>query len=505
MPMKILNAQQIRDWDAYTIQHEPIASIELMERASNAFCDWLQNKFPPHPSTPIIHIFCGPGNNGGDGLAVARILGQRFYDVKVYRCHLSEGFSADHLTNLERLPKYDKIPVLDLFENDVFPNIPSHEIVIDAILGTGINRPLDGYWGKFLTHLSAHPGPKIAIDTPSGLNVDGKTTGPCFHADYTLSFELPKLAFLLPDNEPAVGNWEIRSIGLHPDYLNKVSTPYYYIDEKLLQGVLKKRPRHAHKGLFGHALLIAGSYGMVGAALLSGRAILRSGAGLLTIHAPSCAYPILQMGLPEAMVSVDRHQFNFSEFPPLDKYAAVGIGSGLGQKEHSLRPLEDFLREIAQKPLVVDADALNIIAAQGWQYRLPQGCIITPHPKEFTRLFGQTSNDFETLQLQQQKSSEHSIFIIRKGAFTVLTTPDGKVYFNSTGNPGMATAGSGDVLTGVLTGLLAQGYAPETAACLGIYLHGLAGDLAAESLGHEALLAGDIVDKLGRAFGRLRV
>jgi NAD(P)H-hydrate epimerase len=502
--MKILSAQQIRDWDAYTIQHEPIASIDLMERASEAFCDWLQKKFPPRPVATNIHVFCGPGNNGGDGLAVARILNRRFYEVKVYRCHLGTQFSADHLTNLERLPKYDEVPVLDLHENDAFPSIPAAEIVIDAILGTGINRPLEGYWGKFLTHLSAHPGPKIAIDTPSGLNVDGKTTGPCFHADYTLGFEVPKLAFLLPDNEPAVGDWEVQSIGLHPGFLNEAITPYYYIDEKLLHGVLKKRPRHAHKGLFGHALLIVGSYGMVGAALLSGRATLRSGVGLLTIHAPSCAYPILQMGLPEAMVSVDRHQFNFSEFPAMDKYAAVGIGSGLGQKEHSVRALEDFLREIGQKPLVIDADALNIIAAQGWQHRLPQGCIITPHPKEFARLFGQTSDDFATLHLQQQKSAEHGIFIIRKGAFTTLSTPDGRVFFNSTGNPGMATAGSGDVLTGILTSLLAQGYDTETAACLGIYLHGLAGDLAAASLGHEALLAGDIVEKLGGAFGRMR-
>jgi ADP-dependent NAD(P)H-hydrate dehydratase / NAD(P)H-hydrate epimerase len=503
--MKILSALQIRDWDAYTIQHEPIASIELMERASTVFCDWFQGKFPAGPSTSTVHIFCGPGNNGGDGLAVARILNRRFYAVKVYRCHLSEQFSQDHLVNLQRLPQHNEVPVLDLPENAALPKIPAEDILIDAILGTGLNRPLSAYWGSLLQHFSQHPGPKIAIDTPSGLNADGKTTGPTFYADYTLSFEVPKLAFLLPDNEPTVGEWKIESIGLHPGFLAEAATPYYYIDEKLLHGVLKKRPRHAHKGLFGHALLIAGSYGMVGAALLSGRATLRSGAGLLTIHAPSCAYPILQMGLPEAMASVDRHQFNFSEFPPMDKYAAVGIGSGLGQKEHSVRALEDFLREIGQKPLVIDADALNIIAAQGWQHRLPQGCIITPHPKEFARLFGQTKDDFETLQVQQEKSKEHGIFIIRKGAFTTLSTPDGRVFFNSTGNPGMATAGSGDVLTGVLTGLLAQGYDTEMAASLGIYLHGLAGDLAAESLGHEALLAGDIVDKLGRAFGEMRV
>ncbi|AEE47976.1 bifunctional ADP-dependent NAD(P)H-hydrate dehydratase/NAD(P)H-hydrate epimerase [Haliscomenobacter hydrossis] len=500
--MKILNATQIRELDAYTIARETIASIDLMERAAETFCSWFVEQFPDQ-NVPV-HIFCGPGNNGGDGLAVARMLHYAFYEVKLYICHLSPNKSADFQKNIEQLPKFEAISLQDISEGSVLPPLPPQGIIIDALLGTGASRPIEGYWAVFINNLSQYSGIKIAIDLPSGLQADKNTTGTTFCADYTFSFELPKLAFMLPENESRVGEWTFASIGLDKNFIQNAETPFHYLTLNDLGGVLKLRMRHAHKGQFGHALLIAGSQGMMGAALLSGRAALRSGTGLLTIHTPSCGYSILQMGLPEAMVSSDRHQFNFSELPEMSKYTAIGIGCGLGTKDFSIRGLDELLGAIGQKPLVLDADALNIIAQQNWQNRIPRGAIISPHPKEFTRLFGTAPDDFAGLELLRASAIKYGLYIIRKGANTAIALPDGQVWFNSSGNPGMATGGSGDVLTGVLTGLLAQGYTAEQACKLGVFLHGLAGDLAAESLGHEALLASDIVDHLGKAFQLLK-
>ncbi|WP_373552298.1 NAD(P)H-hydrate dehydratase [Haliscomenobacter sp.] len=500
--MKILSSAQIRELDAYTIAHEPISSIDLMERAATSFVDWFMAKFPQEDS-PIC-IFCGPGNNGGDGLAIARMLSYAFYEVELYLCAISPKQSADFQTNLKNLPQFESIPITELSEGDPLPPLPPSGILIDALLGTGISRPLEGYWADFVQHLSQFAGTKIAVDLPSGLNADSSTNNKTFCADYTFSFEFPKLAFLLPENDSRVGEWAYASIGLHPEKIQELDTHNFYLQQADVQTWVKKRSRYAHKGLYGHALLIAGSQGMMGAALLSGRAILRSGTGLLTIHAPACGYPILQMGLPEAMVSSDRHQFNFSEMPELGKYSAVGIGCGLGNKDFSIRGLDEFLGAIGQKPLVIDADALNIIAQQKWQQRIPRGAILSPHPKEFSRLFGDAPDDFARLDLLRETAVKYGLYIIRKGAHTAIALPDGQIWFNSSGNPGMATGGSGDVLTGILTGLLAQGYDAAQTCKLGVYLHGLAGDIAATKLGHEALLASDIVDHIGVAFQFLK-
>jgi NAD(P)H-hydrate epimerase len=500
--MKIFSATQIRELDAYTIAHEPIASIDLMERAAFAFVQWFLEKFNDR-DIPVV-IFCGPGNNGGDGLAVARMLLYEFYNVQVFCCEISKNQSADYLENLSRIPDYSNLSVLPLAEGDEVPPLPPHGILIDALLGTGISRPIEGFWADFIQTLNQFSGVKVSIDLPSGLIADTTTTGPTFCADYTFSFEMPKLAFLLPENASRVGEWSYASIGLDSNFIAQTDSTYHYLTLSEVKPFLQSRTKFAHKGQFGHALLIVGSQGMMGAALLSGRAVLRSGAGLLTIHAPACGYVILQTGLPEAMVSSDRHHFNFSELPDLEKYTAIGVGCGLGQKDFTVRGMNDLLNIIGSKPLVLDADALNIIAAQNWQSRIPAGSILTPHPKEFSRLFGEAPDDFARLDLLQKSAKQYQIYIIRKGANTAIALPEGQVWFNSTGNPGMATGGSGDVLTGILTSLLAQGYPAEHACKLGVFLHGMAGDLAAESLGHEALLASDIVDQLGKAFHGLK-
>lgn len=498
--MKILSAKQIKALDQYTIQEEPISSIALMERASKAFADWFIGMFPESKDTSIA-VFCGTGNNGGDGLAIARLLRQRHYSVSLFLCTISSNTSDDFQKNLKRLPRRYKIPTTSIATGSPFPTFSEKTIIIDALFGTGLNRPVVGYWSDLIEYLNQLPNRIIAVDLPSGLFSDNCSTSTAIiQANYTVSFELPKLAFFFPENQQYVGQCYILPIGLSSSFIASAATPYYFLRGEEVKQLLKKRKKFDHKGTFGHALLIGGSYGMVGAIILAGKACLRSGAGLVSLHAPEAAYQILQISFPEAIISIDPHQYYYSQNPALDTYQAIGCGCGLNQKPSSQKALKELL-EAANQPMVLDADALNILAKHpDWWSLIPSNSILTPHPKEFSRLFGDSANDFERNQLQRQKAKEHNLYIILKGANTCIATPEGKCYFNTTGNPGMATAGSGDVLTGILTGLLAQGYTPLDACQIGVFLHGKAGDIAAEQLGHESLIASDIVQYLGNAF-----
>lgn len=499
--MKIFSATQIKELDAYTIANEPIASIELMERAAQTFVTWFIQKFPDE-DTPI-YIFCGPGNNGGDGLAVARLLHQRFYPVTVYACQIGSDASPDFQKNWQRLPRNSEMKIFSIWQDDYLPELSQNAIVIDAIFGSGLNRPIEGYWATLITYLNEQALTRVAIDVPSGLYTDQHTEGICIKAHKTFTFEMPKLAFVFPENYDKVGEWYYESIQLHADFINKTSTNYYYLDQNMMQTFIRKRQKYDHKGTYGHALLITGSYGKIGATILSARACLRSGVGLLSLHVPKCAYSILQISVPEAMVSVDRHEFYFSEAPTIERYQAIGIGCGLDTKKTSAEALEILLEE-SKTPLVIDADGLNLIAKnKNLMGKIPKNSILTPHPKEFSRLFGEAADDFARNNLQRLMAQELGVYIILKGAHTCIAAPDGTCYFNSTGNPGMATGGTGDVLTGILTGLFAQQYSALEAAILGVYLHGLAGDLAAAEVGQEALIAGDLIEYLGKAFGKL--
>lgn len=500
--MKILSADQIRELDAYTIIHEPILSVDLMERAAHAFVRWFIHRYPD-TQRPVA-VFCGVGNNGGDGLVTARLLHQHFYDVQVYWCKISAQTSEDFRHNLDRLPAHGAVPVNVLNKEAPFPPLPSTAILIDAIFGSGLNRPVTGYWAQLLNYLNGLPNLRVAIDIPSGLFADSPSTGVSFHAHRTLSFEVPKLAFFFPENNQSVGDWEVVSIGLDSGFLAQLTTPFYYLEEDMVCDLVHLRHKFDHKGTYGHALLIMGSQGTIGAAVLAARACLRSGAGLVTVHAPKCGYEILQISVPEAMVSIDRHLFQLSEIPALDRYSAIGVGCGLGQKKTTQEALVALLKDCRQ-PLVIDADALNLLAQlDNGLDLIPPGSILTPHPKEFERLFGKTTDEFEQNERQRQQARQRGIYIILKRAHTSIACPDGNCYFNATGNPGMATGGSGDVLTGVLTALLAQGYSPRDACLLGVYVHGLAGDLAAAELEHEGLIAGDIVRFLGKAFRQIK-
>ena len=499
--MKILSAAQIKQLDLFTIQTEAISSIDLMERASQAFVDWFCEQFS-EGKQPIL-IFCGPGNNGGDGLAIARLLDQRSYHVQLVICQISKQRSSDFEENFKRLHKRTRVPVIELQSGDQWPALERAAILIDAIFGSGLNRPVKGYWGELLEYLNQSSALRVAVDIPSGLFADRHSEGPCFQADFTLSFQLPKLAFLFPENAQWLGDWSIRPIGLQQAFIDQAPCHQALVTEAFIRPFLKSREKFGHKGSYGHALLVVGSYGKTGAAILAARACLRAGAGLVTVHAPASSYPILQVAIPEAMSSIDPHEQSVSVLPDLKPYRSIGIGCGLGTAKATQEAFRQFLNS-SPPPSVFDADALNILAIdQDLLTAIPKGSILTPHPGEFKRLFGASENDFERHEKQRSWAMKLGCYILLKGAHSCIACPDGHCYFNSTGNPGMATAGSGDVLTGILTALLAQGYSAYEAVLLGVYLHGLAGDIAAQQHSQQSLLASDLIDSLGTAFKEL--
>ena len=462
-----------------------------MDRAASVFTDWLCQQYAWQ--TPMI-IVCGTGNNGGDGLATARFLQLLNWPVSVIVCDFTEKHSPDFDQQWAELLKY-KVPTTVLKNAQDLPTIPADAVVIDAIFGSGLNRAPEGDFAAVIQYFNQIPNEIVAIDLPSGLFTETATTGPCVEATRTFSFEIPKIAFLFPENAQKVGDWQVESIGLHPDYESATPTNFYYFTQEDARERLRKRGKYDHKGTFGHALLICGSLGKMGAAVLSSRACLRSGVGLLTIHVPKCGLDILQISAPEAMCTIDASTDRWTEVPELDKYTTIGVGCGIGTAPDTALALKKILETVA-RPIVLDADALNILAQNpDWWAFVPKNSILTPHPKEFERLFGPTDNQFVRNALQREMSIRHGVYILLKGANSAIAGPDGKCWFNSTGNPGMATGGSGDVLTGLITGLLAQGYSPENAVLLGVYLHGAAGDRAAQKRSQGSMIAGDIIEE----------
>lgn len=492
--MKILSVEQIRSLDAHTIKTEPISSLDLMERASQAFVRWFCNQFV---NTRPVAIFCGKGNNGGDGLAIARILSQLSYDVQVYIIEYGADASADFKSNFNRLG--DHLHPLHIQSIDELPLPGQYVVCIDALLGSGLSRPASGLLAEVIGILNSLPNKLVAVDIASGLYADkaNDKDDPIVKPDFTVSFQLPKLAFLLPQNAAYVGDWHVVDIQLSEDLIQNLKTTWFFTDKQTAEKLIKPREKFSHKGTFGHAVLIAGSYGKMGAAVLSAKACLRSGAGLLTVHAPECGYEIIQISTPEAMVSVDKNRKYVSELPDLEPASAVGIGPGLGQDILTVNALEKLLK-MAKAPLIIDADALNILSQnRELLYKLPENTILTPHPKEFQRLAGESTDEYNRLEIGKEFAKKYKIIICLKGANTAVILPNGNVHFNGTGNAGMATGGTGDVLTGIITGLLAQKYTPENAAILGVYQHGLAGDRAADLKGQSALIASDVIDCLG--------
>ena len=495
--MEILTAAQSHAWDNYTIEHEPISSINLMERAALKCFDWLQDHGYIGSS---FSIFCGKGNNGGDGLALARRLSEMGCPVTAYILEFGHKGTEDFQVNLARL-HLTEVAIRFIQTDENFHPIPKGDIVIDALFGSGLNRPLNGVTAKLVEHINQSGNEVISIDIPSGLFVDQSSKGnPIICAKHTLSFQSYKPAMLMAENSQYIGEIEILDIGLDQGYLESLQNNTVLVDEGLIQKLLKPRNPFAHKGQFGHALLLAGSYGKMGAAILSAKACLRSGVGLLTCHMPTCGYEIMQGAVPEAMASTDDHEHILSGFKDdLQKYTVLGIGPGIGTDAQTSFFLE-YLLTNCKKPMVLDADALNIISVNRKMFdEIPTFSILTPHPKEFERLFGSCENDFDRHELALENAKRYQCVIVLKGHNSFIATPDGKGYYNSTGNAGMAKGGSGDVLTGMVTAFLAQGYPADQAAILAVYLHGLAGDLVSKWQSQYSMIASDIIKCIGQA------
>lgn len=502
--IKIFSTDKVRELDKYTIQNEPISSIDLVERAANAFtCEFCRR----YSKQNRIIVFAGQGNNGADALAISRLLIDAGYRVETYLFNRYMQLSNECELNKQRLLSMENIEFTEVIYDFEPPILEKQDIIIDGLFGSGLNRPLTGGFAAMVKYINQSESTIVSIDIPSGLfGEDNQKNDPeaIIRADLTLSFGFPKLSFLLPENAEYVGEWKVLDILLHPEAIANTATSYFQVTENDIASVFHPRNRFSHKGTFGHALLIAGSRGKIGAAILAAQACLKSGTGLLTVHVPQRGEQILQTAFPEAMVDLDPNQDHFSYVSDIRPFSAIGIGPGLGKHADSAKALEHLL-QTTEEPVVLDADALNLIAAnKNILKHVPARSILTPHPKEFDRIAGESNNSYERLLKAKDFAVNHQVCVVLKGAYTATCTTSGNVYFNSSGNPGMATAGSGDVLTGIILGLLAQGMEPETAAVVGVFLHGTAGDLAAVYQSEESMIASDIINMLGKAFKQIK-
>lgn len=501
--MKLLTNLQLKEVDRRTIEEEQITSLELMERAATVLTDAVCQLFP---QPRIFKVFAGPGNNGGDALAMSRLLSERGYKIEVCLFNTKGKLSDDCQTNAERLLDYPDVSFTEVTSQFTLLPLQKGDVVIDGLFGSGINKPLEGGFAALVKYINASQASVISIDMPSGLMCEDNTHNISEHiikADITLTIQLPKLAFFFPENQQYIGEWFSLDIRLSTKAINEADSKFKITKIEDVQPLLKPRSDFAHKGNFGHGLLIAGSYGMAGASILAARASFRSGIGLLTIHAPRCNNHILQASVPEAMVHHDENETHFATPFPTEKYQSIAIGPGLGVNEETAHALAAMLKS-SRHPLVIDADALNLLAVHKTLYPfIPKGSILTPHPKELERLVGRCNNSYERLIRAQELAERLHVNIILKGAWTAVITPQGFCRLNPTGNPGMATGGCGDILTGILLALLSQGFSPEDASLLGVYIHGVAGDMAADQQGEISMNASDIINYLPKAWKQI--
>ncbi len=489
--MKILSSSQIKEADKYTIENEPVLSVDLMERASEAFVKKFLTLFPK--KRPVV-VVCGTGNNGGDGLAVGRILEHEGWNVSFYVLGTLDRGAKDFKINLELASSYKHITT----KKDI-PPILDRSIIIDGLLGTGLSKPIGGLLASFINYLNGLDCARVSIDIASGLYCDKPVMDGdiIFRPHHTISFQTPKLVFFQPSSSRFIGKWHVVDIGLIRSFIEKVDCDYHYTQEHDINHLIPSRSKFDHKGSVGKLLLIAGSKGKMGASVLSARAALRTGVGLLTVHAPACGTVILQSSVPEAMVNEDVEVEVISSIPEFE--GVIGIGPGIGTQAATQKALEELLRT-ASNPIVLDADAINILGEnRNLLEHVPKQSILTPHPGEFRRLVGEWGDDFDKLEKLRNLCKEYELNVVLKGAYSAVCNSEGEIYFNPTGNVGMATGGSGDVLTGMVSSLLAQGLEPFSALKLGVYIHGFAGDLAAVKNGVHSLIASDIIETISLA------
>lgn len=482
--MKLYDAAQLKARDLFTTKKLGITSFELMTKASKALSKEIV-KLVPNQDMPI-HIFCGNGNNGGDGMLIAKQLRNEFMNVTVYECAVSAEDSIDYGLAEQEAKSVSNINFVPLKKEKDFPSL-TKGIVIDALLGSGINRALEGNVKDIVAKINQCGLTIVSIDLPSGMPVDGILQGECIKATYTLTVEDYKASFFYEENNDYIVEVMAVPIGLSKEY--EAETSLHYLTVSMIDEWFLPRRKFSHKGDYGHSLLVCGSKGMAGAAVLSTAAALKSGVGLVTACVDECINDVLQVSQPEAMT------INDLKAADLSRFASIGVGSGLGQSDEAKAKV-DWLLTNASCPLIIDADALNIIALENWLDRIPKKSILTPHPKEYDRLFGNHNGHFDRCQSQVKNSKKYQIYIVLKTAHTSVATPEGNLYFNTTGNAGMAKGGSGDVLTGYMSGLVAMLGDHSKAAMAAVYLHGQAGDKAKAKWGERSMKSGDLIVSL---------
>ena len=496
--LKILSGNDIKNLDRYTIEKQNITSLKLMDRAVNVFLNWYTSNYS---SKENINIFCGVGNNGGDGLQAACILKEKGYKVEIYIVGDFKRFTKECLYHLKNA-KNKKIKIVSI-TNESKSQISKSDIIIDAIIGSGLSRKLNASTSKLVDYINSSNSTIISIDIPTGIPANSYIKSNFIKANFTLTFQLPKLSFYMPEYSNYIGKIIVLDIGLEKTFIENADGIASFIEERDIKNKMLFRPNNSHKGNFGHGLIIAGSRGKMGACLLALRAALKSGIGLLTCYTTKKGEIIVQTSVPEAMTIVDNEMDAISSFPPLDSYSVVGIGPGIGTSNITINMLEDFFKNI-NVPVVIDADAINIIASNKEILNsIPENSVLTPHPKEFKRLVGEYVDSSKRIELQKVLSKKYKVNILVKGAYSTMTNSSGELFINSTGNPGMATGGSGDVLTGIITGLIGRGYSPFDAMIIGVFIHGFSGDISKGELGEESLMASDLIDNLPRSFKKI--
>lgn len=495
--MKVLSAQQMNRIDQETLKDLSISSLDLMERAATAVFEELKKRYPKLDQESF-YIFCGKGNNGGDGLVLARLLDQQQAQVSVYLVEADE-YAVDNLANQKRLASH----IIRKITCEDHLDIPSAAIVVDCLFGYGLKRALAAEWDGIISSINGSGARIYSIDMPSGLLADEKTPQgvPIVQADMVYTFQSPKLALMLPENQFYAQAFKVLEIGLSQRAMAETETNIFYVDQSLVRSFYRKRRKFDHKGTFGHTLIIGGSKGKMGAVQLALKAALRAGCGLASAYVPAHGNTILQTAVPEAMIITDPEQDFISQLPLIMGYQSVGIGIGMGTTPYTIDALKVFISGVNDTPLVLDADALNILAREPdlWA-SVPAHSILTPHPKELSRILGAWQDDFDKLEKVKVFARKHQFYLLIKGANSAMVMPDGMLYFNSTGNVGMATGGSGDILTGIITSLLGQGYSSKEALIMGVYIHGCAADIAVKTIGTYSLLPSDTINHLSDAF-----
>lgn len=497
--MKIFSKEQHYQCDSITAKKQGISSFDLMERAGIEIFNWLHLRL--QGAQMPIHVFCGIGNNGGDGLVLARHLLQHGYNVITYVVNCSDKRSKEFLINYDRIKDVTKDWPKLLKCQEEFPEIGVEDIIVDAVFGIGLNRPAQDWVQDLFKHFKTSKAFTLSIDVPSGLYLDKvpEDENGVVWANYTLSFMTAKLVFFLPETAKYTVQWEILDIGIDQEYYITTQTDVELIGKQEVIQMYRPREKFAHKGIFGHSLIIGGSYGKMGSVVLSSRAVLSSGAGLVTAFIPKCGYNVLQTAFPEAMVITDEDEKMITNIQFTIEPTVIGLGMGIGTESKTIEAFKVFLKN-NDKPLVIDADGNNILSKNKALLKLLKTpTVLTPHPKELERLIGTWKDDFDKLDKTKAFAKKHKMVLVIKGAHTIIVFEE-KIYINSTGNPGLATAGSGDVLTGIITGLISQGYSSLAAAIFGVYLHGKSADIAIEDFGYESLIASYIIQYLGVAY-----